>query len=165
MNPGNKVGQVFVFFNEIAIIDQLSTTLLGKILPDGVHPSHFAIVVHLARLGDGRTPGSIASAMQVTKATMSHSLKVLEKRGFIETRPCETDARSKQVFLTEAGRAFQVQAIGAAAQTFGSFMRESHIDVISDLLPGLAAIRKLLDDNREPVSGDRMTGRGPPQAG
>jgi len=152
MNSGNKPGQAFAFFNEIAIIDQLSTTLLGKILPDGVHPSHFSIVVHLVRVGDGKTPGSLASAMQVTKATMSHSLKVLEKRGLIETRQCKIDARSKQVFLTEAGRAFQVEAITAAALTFSRFMREAHIDIMIELLPGLVAIRKLLDENREPFS-------------
>ena len=150
MSSGDKPGQVFAFFNEVAIIDQLGTSLLGKVLPDGVHPSHFSIIVHLARLGDGKTPRSIASAMQVTKATMSHSLKVLEKRGLIETRICEIDARSKQVFLTDAGRAFQVEAITAAALTFSRFMREKHIDVMIDLLPGLVEIRKLLDENREP---------------
>jgi DNA-binding MarR family transcriptional regulator len=150
MNPGNQPGQVFAFFNEVAIIDQLGTSLLGKVLPDGVHPSHFAIVVHLARLGDGKTPRSLASAMQVTKATMSHSLKVLENRGLIETRVCQEDARSKQVFLTDAGRAFQVEAITAAARTFSRFIREGHIQIMADALPGLVAIRKLLDANREP---------------
>ncbi len=154
MNPGNQPGQVFAFFNEVAIIDQLGTSLLGKVLPDGVHPSHFAIVVHLVRLGDGKTPRSLAGAMQVTKATMSHSLKVLENRGFIETRVCEEDARSKQVFLTDAGRAFQVEAITAAATTFSRFMRQAHIDVMAEALPGLITIRKLLDANREPYSVD-----------
>lgn len=150
MEQGNKAAQVFTFFNEVAIIDQLGTTLLGKVLPDGVHPSHFAIVVHLARAGNGKTPGALASAMQVTKATMSHSLKVLERRGFIEIKVNELDARSKNVYLTDAGRAFQAEAIGAAARTFSQFLRATHIDTISELLPGLVGIRKLLDENRNP---------------
>lgn len=154
MNADNKPGQVFAFFNEIAIIDQLSTSLLGKVLPDGVHPSHFAIIVHLARMGDGKTPGSLASAMQVTKATMSHSLKVLEKRRLIETRPSEMDARSKLVYLTETGQAFQVEAIRAAAQTFGYFMHGEHVQIMIEALPALMTIRKLLDENREPFSED-----------
>lgn len=154
MNPGNQAGQVFAFFNEVAIIDQLGTSLLGKVLPDGVHPSHFAIIVHLVRLGDGKTPRNLAAAMQVTKATMSHSLKVLENRGFIETRACQEDARSKQVFLTDAGRTFQVEAITAAARTFSRFLRQGHIDIMAELLPDLITIRKLLDENREPYSGD-----------
>jgi DNA-binding MarR family transcriptional regulator len=150
MEQGNKAGQVFTFFNEIAIIDQLGTTLLGKVLPDGVHPSHFAIVVHLARAGNGKTPGALASAMQVTKATMSHSLKVLERRGFIEITVNDLDARSKNVYLTDAGRAFQAEAIVAAARTFSQFLQATHIDTISELLPGLVGIRKLLDENRNP---------------
>ena len=151
MDSGNKAGQVFAFFNEVAIIDQLGTTLLGKILPDGVHPSHFAIVVHLARAGNGKTPGALASAMQVTKATMSHSLQVLERHGFIEIKPNELDARSKNVFLTDAGRVFQAEAIMAAARTFSQFIRATHIETVSELLPGLVMIRKLLDENRNPV--------------
>lgn len=151
METGNKAGQVFAFFNEIAIIDQLGTTLLGKVLPDGVHPSHFAIVVHLARAGNGKTPGALASAMQVTKATMSHSLQVLERHGFIEIRPNERDARSKNIFLTDAGRAFQAEAIMAAARTFSQFIRATHIETVSELLPGLVMIRKLLDENRKPA--------------
>lgn len=151
MDSGNKAGQVFAFFNEVAIIDQLATTLLGKVLPDGVHPSHFAIVVHLARSGNGKTPGGLAIAMQVTKATMSHSLKVLEGHGFIEIRANGQDARSKNVYLTDAGRAFQAEAIGAAARTFSQFVREAHINTIGEMLPGLAAIRTLLDENRHPA--------------
>ena len=154
MNSGEKPSDAFAYFTEISIIDQLCTSLIGKVLPGGVHPSHFAIIVHLVRRGDGKTPLSIASAMQVTKATMSHSIKVLEKHGFIETAPCESDARSKLVFLTEAGHAFYVDAMNAAARTFGHFLRDEHQKIMAEALPGLVAMRKLLDDNRQPVSED-----------
>lgn len=154
MTFGDKPSNAFAFFTEVGIINQLCKALIGKILPDGVHPSHFAIVIHLARQGDGQTPLRIANAMQVTKATMSHSLKVLEKRGFMETRPSETDARSKQVFLTEAGWAFHADAIEASARAFRRFVRDEHRQAMSDALPALVAIRKLLDENRTPVSGD-----------
>lgn len=154
MNSGNKPGEVFAFFNEVTMIDQLVTTLVGKVLPDDVHPSHFAIILHLTRLGDGKTPLNLASAMQVTKATMSHSLKVLEKRGFIETRPSETDARSKHVFLTQAGAAFHDTATEALARAFKHFLRDEHRQIMIDSVPGLMAIRNLLDENRAPVLED-----------
>jgi DNA-binding MarR family transcriptional regulator len=154
MNSGNQPGEVFAFFNEITMIDQLVTTLVGKVLPDDVHPSHFAIILHLTRMGDGKTPLALANAMQVTKATMSHSLKVLEKRGFIDTRPSERDARSKQVFLTQAGRTFHTAASEALARAFKHFLRDEHRQIMMDAVPGLAAIRHLLDDNREPLLGD-----------
>lgn len=154
MNSGTTRTEAYLFFNEVNIIDLLCKTLVGKILPDGVHPSHFAIILHLVRLGDGKTPLSLAGAMEVSKATMSHSLKVLEKRGFIQVRPREDDARSKLVFLTEAGREFHSQAIAASARTFGSFLSEEHRQMMVEALPALVAIRKLLDENREPVPGD-----------
>ncbi|PHR23354.1 MAG: MarR family transcriptional regulator [Hoeflea sp.] len=154
MDSGINPGEVFAFFNEVAIIDQLGKTLVGKILPDGLHPSHFAIIAHLTRVGDGKTPLAIANAMQVTKATMSHSLKVLEKRGLIQTLPSETDARSKQVFLTQAGWAFHMAAIQALTRTFKHFLRSEHHQIMLAALPGLVTIRKLLDENREPLPDD-----------
>lgn len=144
----------FIFFNEISMIDLLCTSLVGKLLPDGIHPSHFALVHYMVRLGDGKTPLSLAGALQVTKATMSHSLKVLEKHGFIETIPCEDDARSKQVFLTQAGRRFHVNAVEALSPTFKNFLRDEHRQIMANAMPGLAAIRNLLDENREPYSGE-----------
>ena len=154
MKSGKKPGDAYAFFIEINVIDLLCKTLIAKILPDGVHPSHFAIILYLSRLGDGKTPHSLASAMQVSKATMSHSLKVLEKRGFIQIRPCEKDARSKLVYLTEAGREFHNQAVAASARTFGNFLDDEHRQLMAGTLPALAAIRKLLDKNREPVPGE-----------
>jgi len=151
MGTAYKPGDGFVFFSEISKIEQLCTTLVGKTLPDGVHPSHFAIVLHLVRTGDGVTPLSLAGAMDVSKATISHSIQVLEKRSFIETRPCVIDARSKQVFLTAAGRVFCEEAINAAARTFNHILSDTDRQTMTDALPGLTVIRKLLEANREPV--------------
>ena len=46
---------IFEFFNEIGIISQLSSALFSRTLPDGLHVSHFSILNHMVRLGDGRT--------------------------------------------------------------------------------------------------------------
>ncbi|SOE17925.1 MarR family transcriptional regulator [Hoeflea halophila] len=156
MDSGINPGEVIAFFNEVAIIEQLGKTLAGKTLPDGLHPSHFAIIMHLTRVGDGTTPLGLANAMQVTKATMSHSLKVLEKRGLIQTLPSETDARSKKVFLTPAGRSFHMAAIEALTHTFRHFLRSEHHQIMLSVLPGLVTIRKLLDENRVPRSEDEV---------
>ena len=142
------LGQVFNIFNEIGIINQLSTSMLAKALPNGVHPSHFAIVNHLFRVGDGTTPIRIAGAMQVTKTTMTHSLKVLMDHGFIETRPNPEDARGKLVFLTDHGRDFRNAAIQTVAEMFGSIFDQNQLDAMAALTPGLVALRKHLDANR-----------------
>ena len=140
--------EVFGFFTEIGIINQLSTAMLAKSLPDGVHPSHFSILNHLARLGDGRPPVRIASAMQVTKNTMTHSLKVLEDRGFIEVRPDPNDGRGKLVFLTSHGRSFREQAIAEVGAMFGRIIGPEQLVQMRQAQPDLALLRKHLDDNR-----------------
>jgi len=140
--------EVFDFFTEIGIINQLSTNLLSYCLPDGVHPSHFAIINHLYRVGDGQPPLKLASAMQVTKTTMSHSLKVLEDKALITLNQNPDDARSKQVFLTKKGRRFQEKAIQEVAGTFAELLSEEHVNAMRKAMPELRQIRVHLDVNR-----------------
>ena len=103
----------FQFFNEIGIIHQLAVSMFNRRLPDGLHVSHFSVLNHLIRLGDGRTPLALASAFQVTKGTMTNTLGTLLKRGLVEIRPHQTDGRSKLVFLTDAGRTFHGEAVAS----------------------------------------------------
>lgn len=145
---GGGFGDVFRFFNEVGIIAQLSGALFNRVLPDGVHVAHFAIVNHLSRMGDGRTPHEIAAAMQVTKATMTHSLDVLLRRGFIRLAPHETDGRSKRVYLTVDGRRFREAAIASLAQATAGLFTDDHRQAMKTALPALGAVRKLLDENR-----------------
>ncbi len=149
-SKGDIPGEVFGFFTEIGIIAQLSNALLAACLPDGVHPSHFAILNHLTRMGDGKSPIRIAAAMQVTKNTMTHSLKVLEGRGFIEVQPDPVDRRAKRVLLTDAGRAFRQEAIGAVSAMFAGLIGPDQLDQMRRTQPDLALLRKHLDDNRRP---------------
>lgn len=146
--PPETEAIIFAFFNEIGIIGQLSTTMLAQALPDGVHPSHFSIVNHLVRVGDGRTPAAIAAAMQVTKATMTHSLGVLADIGFVDVMANPADARSKTVHLTHAGRRFREAAIVSVTRRFGPIFKAADQAAMTRLLPELRSIRHLLDANR-----------------
>ena len=148
IDPLYGTAEVFAYFSEISRTAQLAEALLGKAIPDGLHRSHFFIINHLARGGDGQQPVQIAAAMQVTKATMSHSLAVLEKRGFIVTIRCDLDARSKNVYVTEAGRKIQAQTVRAVIRMFGSFLRKDDFQMMGEALPRLLSIRKRLDENR-----------------
>lgn len=140
--------EIFDFFNEIGIINQLSSAMLAKSLPDGVHPSHFSILNHLVRTGEGKSPVRIASAMQVTKNTMTHSLKVLEDRGFIEVRPDPDDGRGKLVFLTSAGRSFREDAIRNVTQMFARIIGPDQRAVMRRTQDDLVKMRRHLDENR-----------------
>jgi len=146
MNEDHKA--LFQFFNEVGIINQLSSAIFQSRLPDGLHVSHFSVINHLVRLGDGKTPLALANAFQVPKTTMTHTLAVLEKRGLIRMDKHETDGRSKVVFITAEGRKAQEAAISAMAEPLARISADLGPDAIFDLLPGLEKIRKYLDDNR-----------------
>ena len=143
-----SVDEVFGFFTEIGIINQLSAAMFAKSLPDGVHPSHFAILNHLARMGDGKTPMRIASAMQVTKNTMTHSLKVLQDRGYIDVQPNPEDGRGKRIYLTEIGRAFREEAIALVSKQFRHVIGVDQRAIMRRIRGDLEQIRKHLDENR-----------------
>jgi DNA-binding MarR family transcriptional regulator len=146
-DQGNS-DEVFGFFTEIGIINQLSTALFAKSLPNGVHPSHFSILNHLARRGDGKPPLRIASAMQVAKNTMTHSLKVLQERGYIDVQPDPNDGRGKLVYLTETGRIFRGEAIAFVTETFKKIIAGDQIALMRRIRSDLEQMRKHLDDNR-----------------
>lgn len=148
MNKDNTTNEVFAFFNEIGIISQLAETLFNRSLPDGLSVAHFSILNHMVRLGDGCTPLELASAFQVTKATMSHSIDVLLRRGFVRVEKHPDDGRSKLVFLTEPGRAFRDRAIEKANAALAGLVGELDRETLSDMLPRLRTIREILDRNR-----------------
>lgn len=145
--PNYGPAEVFAYFSEACQTAQLSEALLDKCLPGDLHRSHFYIVNHLVRGGDGQTPLQITDAMRVTKTTISHSLAVLEKRGFIKTRPSASDARSKEVYITDAGRDFQKKAVAALTGLYGSILGDEDYRVMGEALPSLVSIRRLLERN------------------
>ena len=147
-NPNESQREIFQIFTEIGIIEQLSTAYFNKVLPDGVHVSHFAVISHLVRMGDSQTPVEITSAMQVTKATMTHTLNVLQKRNLIDVRPNPDDGRSKQVYLTTAGREFYTKAIQLVSTAYQPILAKCDVPQLLAMLPGLQNLRKILDENR-----------------
>jgi DNA-binding MarR family transcriptional regulator len=139
----------FTLFNEIAIIEQLSRARFEARLPKGVLVSHFAVLNHLLRVGDGRTPLDIARAFQVPKTTLSHTLSLLEGRGWIDLRPNPDDGRSKRVWITDPGRAFHADAIAALAPDMAEIASVFPAVDVALMLPRLAALRAYLDQSRD----------------
>jgi DNA-binding MarR family transcriptional regulator len=138
----------FAFFREIGILSQLSSAMLAAVLPDGIHPSHFGVVSHLNAKGRPQTPVQIASAMQVTKNTMTHTLRVLSSHGLIDVEPNPEDARGKLVRLTPAGQDFLTRAQRAVVGRFQALFGAEHYAIMHDTLEDLHRLRTHLDDNR-----------------
>ncbi|MFT6023359.1 MAG: DNA-binding MarR family transcriptional regulator [Ascidiaceihabitans sp.] len=146
--PEHNPFPLFEVFNEIGIIEQLSRARLEARLPDGMIAPHFSVLNHLIRVGDGPTPMQLARAFQVPKTSMTHTLKMLEKRAAIETRSNPSDGRSKQVWLTAKGREIRDQAIQALAQDFSELAQGIDIEALKAIQPALTSLRKHLDTNR-----------------
>lgn len=138
---------LFRVFNEIGIINQLSTALLARRLPDGLHPSQFALLGNLARLGDGKTPAALTQAFQVPKASMTNTLMQLERRALIDVRPHAEDGRKKLVFLTNQGRELYVKTVEALAGPLDDIAGD--IDGLVEILPVLETLRARFDHNRD----------------
>lgn len=147
--PDKRLGLYFQLFNEIGILGQLSRAMLEARLGPGMLLTHFSVLNHLMRVGDGITPLKLSSAFQVPKASMTHTLAGLVKAGYIEMRQNEKDKRSKCIYITKAGRAFCDQAIQGMAPDFKELAKEFSMDDVAKILPALEQLRKILDRNRD----------------
>ena len=147
--PDTATADYFKLFNEIGIIEQLSRAFLEAQLPDGLIAPHFTVLNHLIRVQDGQTPLVLARAFQVPKTSMTHTLAGLEKHGLVKMKPNPADARSKQVWLEEKGRAVRDAVIAGMAPEFADLAGVVSPDELATLLPLLEKLRKHLDAARD----------------
>jgi len=146
---GQSLAELFTFFNEIGIINQLSSSLFQKRLADGVTIAQFSVLSHLCRVKDGQTPLVLASAFQVPKTSMTHTLSGLEKRGLVEVKPNKEDGRSKCIWITESGREFRDQSIAALAQDMMRLAPHLDLEEMINTIPILEKVRTVLDADRD----------------
>ncbi|MFY9211612.1 MAG: MarR family transcriptional regulator [Aestuariivita sp.] len=144
VNPG----ALFELFNEIGIIEQLSRTTLEARLPKGLIAPHFAVLNHLIRVADGRTPVELARAFQVPKTSMTHTVSGLERHGLVTVRPNPNDGRSKCVWITEAGRGLRERVIGELMPEFRGMLEVFEPERLMSVLPVLRELRMFLDQQR-----------------
>lgn len=155
--PSRETALYFQFFNEVGIIEQLSRTMFQERLPEGLTVPHFAVVNHLVRVADGRTPMQLATAFQVPKTTMTHTLAGLAGRGLVELRPNPRDGRSKRAWLTDAGRRFREGAVAALGPDLEEVARHAlPPEEARAILPALVRLREWLDARRDPPDADGL---------
>ncbi len=149
MSTDQTKQQLFEFFNEIGIINQLSSTRFERVLPDGLTLSQFSVLNNFARLGGTRTPAQLANAFQVTKGAMTNTLKKLAARGCIELQPDPADGRSKIVAVTPAGLKLRETAIKAALDELSDIGAQVDTKWVAQVLPKLREVRSALDEARQ----------------
>ena len=147
--PETGIPRCFQLFNEIGIIEQLARAIFEARLPNGMLVTHFSVLNHLVRVGDGPTPLALARAFQTPKTSMTHTLAGLERHGLIDMRANPKDGRSKCVFITDAGRRFRDDAIAALAPDLAEIAAAFPLEEIDPVLEKLTALRVWLDARRD----------------
>ncbi len=148
MSETNQDPELFQFFTEIGIIEQLTRARLESVLPDNMKMSHFILLNHLLRLGGKWSPARLASALQVTKAAITNTLKRLEARGLVEIEADPTDGRAKLVGLTRAGKSRRDACIDNIKPFLVELQDRFGREIFVDALPVLQELRAYLDEHR-----------------
>lgn len=139
---------VFLLFNEIGIISQLSGALFQRSLPDGLNNSQFSVLNWFSRVDNEATPGRLATAFQVTAGAMTNTLKKLEGKGLIKVEPDANSGRKKKVSITTKGIETRELAIANATPLWKEFAEVFPQSKIEKQIKELQKIRQYLDERR-----------------
>jgi DNA-binding MarR family transcriptional regulator len=139
----------FAVFNEIGILGQLSRAMFEARMPRGMVLPQFAVLNHLVRVRDGQTPLALARAFQVPKTSMTHTLGLLERAGLVRLADNPDDGRSKQVWITDAGRAFRDRTIAGLGPDVAVLAAAFPTERVAGVLPVLQDLRRVMDAMRE----------------
>ncbi len=142
------VDPIYQFFNELGIIEQLSTTHLERELPGGLTKAQFGVLNHMVRLGKEESPAELASAFQVSRPSMTNTIQKLEAKGYVKVVGNPSDGRSKIVVISDAGVAIRGQALAALAPLFVQIGEALGADDFAAAVPFLQKVRIYLDENR-----------------
>jgi DNA-binding MarR family transcriptional regulator len=135
-------------FAEIAIVDQLVTNRLERVLPVGLSHAQFNVLTWFAHRGGEASPAELAGVFQVTKGAMTNTLQRLEAQGLVEVDPDPVDGRRKRVRVTHAGRRTHEQAL-VSMRPLHESLRSAFTDAeFVAALPFLRALRTWLDETR-----------------
>lgn len=142
--------KAFQLFTEIGIIDQLAGNTFERVLPAGMTRAQFGVLQHLSRRArPSQSPGTIAAAMQVSRATMTSTLGRLAQRGLVAIADDPTDGRGKQVQLTSYGEEMRQTCIAAILPLMPLVGQALDPAKQEQLLGLLRRLREVLDAARD----------------
>jgi DNA-binding MarR family transcriptional regulator len=104
-------------------------------------------------MGDGETPTKLARLFQLSKPSMTAIIAKLERKGFVELRADADDARSKRVYVTDAGRAAHAAAEGALGVAMARELAGIDMAALLTAAPGVALLKCHMDERRNGVDG------------
>jgi DNA-binding MarR family transcriptional regulator len=135
-------------FTQIAIIDQLATNRLERVLPDGLSHAQFGVLTQLGRSPVEISPADLARASQLTKGAITNTLQRLESQGFIAIEADPSDGRRKKISITAQGVAAHDAALAAMRPLHQELRSAFTEDEFRQVLPFLHALRTWLEEMR-----------------
>ncbi|MEN8935955.1 MarR family winged helix-turn-helix transcriptional regulator [Planktotalea arctica] len=134
----------------LGIITQLFSTRMGASLDRfGLTEAQFSVLNHLARrMPEGQSVTAIAAAVEVKQPAVSKMVAKFEGLGWARFEATKSDARFKQVFLTEAGLAHLREVQRALLPNYVAMLDGWSDEEISALTAQLFRLGGWLDKNR-----------------
>jgi DNA-binding MarR family transcriptional regulator len=136
-------------FTEIEIIEHLMRRAVSEHLPPGMAYSHFELLMHLVREGDGQTPAELAQAMMMTKGALTNILQRMAEGRLVLVLADVADKRKKRVRLTRQGIEAH-KAVLKALKPQTDRLRDGFTEAeFRQALPFLRALRVFLEEVSE----------------
>ncbi|SJN15023.1 Transcriptional regulator, MarR family [Halomonas citrativorans] len=73
-----------------------------RLAPLGLTQTRWVTLYHIWRLGEGHPQCDLARVIGVEAPSLVRTLGQLEEQGLVERRACDSDRRSKRIYLTPA---------------------------------------------------------------
>ncbi|MFC5519635.1 MarR family winged helix-turn-helix transcriptional regulator [Polaromonas jejuensis] len=115
----------------------------------GLKTTQYSLLSYVLKLGPLR-PGELAQGMKVSASTLTRNLKPLVDAGWLELA-AGTDARSRMVAITPAGRAKREEA-----RQRWKVAQESLNQLLGD--GRVLALHRLINESLELLAGDELAG-------
>jgi DNA-binding MarR family transcriptional regulator len=135
------------FFAEIDRIQRLAAQRLERALPESLSATGLEVLNRLAITAQPPTPQTLSRALRLSKAAMTHTLQKLERQGLVTMTTDPSDARRKQVTLTEPGVAAHRAAIAAIRPRIETIREAFGAHEFEGALPFLVRLSAWLAEN------------------
>jgi DNA-binding MarR family transcriptional regulator len=135
------------FFAQIDAIERLAAQRLERALPATMSATGLEVLNRLAIATQPPTPQSLARALLLSKAAMTHTLQKLERQGLVTMSVDPGDARRKHVALTEPGVAMHRAALAAVRPRIETIREAFGAHEFEGALPFLARLSAWLAEN------------------
>jgi DNA-binding MarR family transcriptional regulator len=134
------------------LIERISTLLRSeerkKYAAIGLHPIHVQVLDYLANCNYcSDTPAAVTEYFGLTKGTVSQSLQVLERKGYINKNQDSGDGRVIHLTLTARGEQLltEIQALDVFAQAEEALASQEFSTIGEALKTTLLALQKVND--------------------